>query len=113
MKKKIRVTNLIYNPLTALITITILFDILFIDLSFDLVFLLIMSLWIIVLRYLKKGSRESYIASLILMFCLPILQLFGQEVYVIKTAAWAFLALSVGVIINVYEYFNIYKKVEK
>jgi|GEM_PF-5402260 len=95
--------TLLKNPLVALIGITILIDIFFIDSAFDLVFLTIPILWGGMLFYLKKESKESYKVALGLLILCPILQILGQDTMVEKAASWAFLALTVGVIMNVYE----------
>jgi len=91
------------NPLIALLGISVIIDIFFVDTGFDLVFLTILILWAFMLFYLKRESTDSYKAALGLLILCPILQLLGQDVMVEKAAAWAFLALTVGVIINIYE----------
>ncbi|PIR13747.1 hypothetical protein COV49_01205 [Candidatus Falkowbacteria bacterium CG11_big_fil_rev_8_21_14_0_20_39_10] len=93
----------IHNLLVALLVIAVITDIFFVDSGIDLVFLLISILWGVILMYLKKESVESYKVALALLILAPILQLLGQDLMVEKAAAWAFLALTVGVIINLYE----------
>lgn len=91
------------NPLIALLGISVIIDVFFVDTGFDLVFLIIPIIWAFMLFSLKKESADSYKAALALLILCPILQLLGQDVMVEKAAAWAFLALTVGVIINIYE----------
>jgi len=102
-EKHTKKKNLFNNPIIALLGISIVIDIFFVDVGFDLVFFIIPILWGGVLFYLKKESKESYKVALALLILCPILQLLGQDTMVEKAAAWAFLALTVGVIINLYE----------
>jgi hypothetical protein len=102
-EKYFKKKSLIHNPIIAMLGISVLTDIFFVDQGFDLVFLLIPLLWGFMLFYLKKDSTYSYKVALGILILCPILQLLGQDVMVEKSAAWAFLALAVGVIINVYE----------
>jgi hypothetical protein len=102
-QKYIKKKNLLQNPFFALIGIAVFTDIIFIDIPFDLVFLLISVIWGFLLFKYKKESADSYKAALALLILCPILQLLGQDAMVEKAAAWAFLALTVGVIINMYE----------
>ena len=102
-ENKIKTKSLLKNPIIAILGISVITDIFFVDTGFDLVFLIITIIWAFVLFYLKRESAESYKAALALLILCPILQLLGQDVMVEKAAAWAFLALTVGVIINIYE----------
>ena len=92
-----------YKFVIFLLGLVIAIDIFLVGDSFDLVFLLISVIWGFLLFKYKKESADSYKAALALLILCPILQLLGQDAMVEKAAAWAFLALTVGVIINMYE----------
>ncbi len=110
--KQINNRSLIKNPFALLLGVTVLYDIVFVHEKFDLLFFFICVLWTFILFYFKRGSRDSYISALILLLFAPLLQLFGQDFMLEKAAAWAFLALVVGIIINIYE-INTSKKIHR
>ena len=95
--------GLSYQYLSLLATIFISYDIFWLTKTYDFIFLAILLLWGLISRRFRFESRIAAVFTLGFMVLVPVMMLFGQEVYAEKTAVWAYLFLSITVIQHIYE----------
>lgn len=100
--KRFNYRSLHRDPFAVLLGITIFYDIVFVKEKFDLLFLVVSTMWLILLLHIKKKSRDTYFAGIILLATSVFLQLMNQDFRSEKAAAWAFLALAIALILNIY-----------
>lgn len=73
-------------------------DILFISDISEVAVVILLSVWVLFILYLKMESRANFVVAIVLLALCPFLLMLSKEVIAEKAAMWAYLFLVVGVL---------------